>query len=146
MNRAQTKARILGLLRDDGRTAGMSLDYGLPPNGVPVEGIWLGKAAGPHANRTMTAGRKDRRDVFTITAHCYAFQPGQTAEEAETRAQELFAVLEDVVANDPKLGGAVTGLQWAVLGQVELDSAPGGDGEGFAAWVDADINCQSYLS
>lgn len=92
----------------------------------------------------MSAGRKRRIDAFTFDVVIFAAVPGRTYQEACTRAEALFAHVEDVTANDPTLGN-LGGLLWCVTQGAY--SGPVGDPteEGFLAVVVATCDCEARL-
>lgn len=101
---------------------------------VPVTYAWPGKSTsseavflGPHPETsdiridadsqipTMKAGRKQRTESYSVRVTVWVFRPDLTvegAETCETRAFELFAEIEDVLADDTSLGDVA---QWALV-------------------------------
>lgn len=56
---------------------------------------------------TIKAGRKQRQEEYTVRVTVWSFRPDLTsagAEECETHAFEVWADLEDVLADDPQIG------------------------------------------
>lgn len=78
-----------------------------------AEGIYLGDVRGRMDIDSVKEGRKYRIEEYTVEVICQAYRAALTptdAAAADLRAGELFAVLENVCANDTTLGGVV---RWA---------------------------------
>jgi hypothetical protein len=101
-------------------------------------------AASPYSSEiaNIVAGRKQRDERYTVDVLFLVAQPRGKAADAETAAWSMFAVLQDVLADDPSLGG-VDGLVWAVLGSVDSDVAM--EKEGPVAWISAGVDCYGRL-
>ena len=85
-------------------------------------------------------------DTFTVLVHFYAGKPGQsTPKEAEQRAEELYAALENVLADNSKLDD-MPGVHWAAQnGQADyLEPEP--TDEGWVAAVVAEVTVKTRLS
>lgn len=107
---------------------------------VPDEAICFGKIEGTTTFASMRSSRKDTDDEWTQSIFVTATEVGLNAEAARARCEELWNVLYDVVANEPDLGGVVSGLEWLKWSKTNGPSAAaGGDGEGFEAWFEADL-------
>jgi hypothetical protein len=64
----------------------------------------------------IVTGRKQRTETYTVPLTIWSFRPdlnSDGAAEAEERAFVMLSVLEDVLADDPKLG---LDILWAQLG------------------------------
>jgi hypothetical protein len=85
------------------------------PEKLEREAIWLGAARGRHEIPVVKAGRKPRDEVYTIEVLVSVLKPGGTLEEVEERAFALLAEVEDVLADDPRLG--TTAILWAKAGE-----------------------------
>lgn len=143
--RTATKVRLVDLLRAHTALGGVRVDYSWPGRGLEREAVYAGRARGPVEISTMRAGRKARTDTFTVEVWFVAGAPGQTALEADERAQALCTALEDVLANDPRLGGAVDGLIDAVLADVDGPD-PDPTDEGWVSIVRAEVRCRARLT
>lgn len=94
---------------------------------IPADGI-----TGEITVANMKAGRKERDDRFEISYLARA-QGYTTATEAAERVEELCAVLEDVLADDPTLDD-LDGLVHAVLATKEGPAVFNFAGGGFIAY------------
>lgn len=106
---------------------------------VPCTYAWPGKSTaaecvflGPHPETadirldlsssipTMKAGRKQRQEEYTVRVTVWVFRPDLTTADAatcETRAFAILADIEDVLANDTRIG-----LGSAVIHHMSIDS------------------------
>lgn len=140
--RTTVKRALHGLLVAEANLAGIVV-YGAPRQ-PPRDCVWIGEATGEQRVPNMRAGRKDREDRFRVAVYCYSRRPGHDASEAEERAEELAAVVDDVLAENVTLGG-LAGLIHAVVGEVTgPDSEPYQD-EGFHAWSALQVTCLARL-
>lgn len=67
---------------------------------------------------TIKAGRKQRQEEYRVRVTVWSFRPELTsadAEECETRAFDLAAEVEDVLADDPRLGLPAGVIQYAEI-------------------------------
>lgn len=140
--RALARAALIERLARQAELAGVQVERGIPVE-WGHEHVVLGNITGTMSLRHMQAGRKSRSDEFTIAVYIMAGKPGQTVEQAEARAIEMLAALDDVLAADPLLG-RVPGLQRAHLGQVDGPDVAATN-EGQVAFVAADVECLAYL-
>lgn len=89
------------------------------------EMIVLGKVEGSHESATVKAGRQQRQESYTIEAEAWVFgADGATPANCgpvEDRAWTLMESVENVLADDPKIGTAV--IHWARPGRIEQDIA-----------------------
>jgi hypothetical protein len=90
----------------------------------------------------IKAGRKQRDERYSVEVLFLVAKPRGLSVDAESAAWALFNELEDVLANDPSLGG-IDGLAWAVLGSVDADVAL--ENEGPVAWITANVDCVARL-
>ena len=117
--RVATKARFVELLIE--KLAAVQVSYGWPQD-LEDECVWVGAATGPVTIPSYRAGRATRDDTFTVEVHFMAAKPGQTAQDADRRVEELYSALEDICADNPSLGG-LDGLKYAAQlgGDVEFE-------------------------
>lgn len=107
---------------------------------VPVTYAWAGKNTepkcvflGPHPNAadirldlsssipTIKAGRKQRQEEYTVRVTVWTYRPDLTSADAKTCETEAFTTLadiEDVFANDPRIGLGATVVQYAEIESV----------------------------
>lgn len=115
--RVQARRRLLELVA--ARVAGvdgLSVLYRLPPNHPGRKVIAGGDVEGEVSVPTMRAGRKARLDSFDLTVWCLA-GPGSVEldlsdpldpygyESLDRAVLELVQVVDDVLAEDPRLEG-----------------------------------------
>lgn len=124
------KKRLVALL-----TAALDVPvfYSWPGPNTPHECVFMGRYPElPGENRidaqseiaNLATGRKRRSETFTVPITIWSYRPDLSsdgAEEAETRAFVLFAGLENILADDPKLG---IDIQWAQLGDYSSEPHP----------------------
>ena len=106
---------------------------------IPVTYAWPGSSTmpkcvflGPHPETadirldlsssipTVKAGRQQRQEEYTVRVTVWTFRPDLTSKDAATCETEAFAVLadiEDVLADDPRIG-----LTPAVVQYLEVTS------------------------
>lgn len=70
------------------------------------EAIWFGRTNGTSDIAHMRSGRKSRDETVTMTLIIDTGIPGRSAEDAERRCFELWAVVENLLADDIALTGA----------------------------------------
>lgn len=136
------KAALVSLLQDALSTSGVSggqipVEYAWPGPDSADEMVFLGRHPDTVGNPltesgsmrseipTIKAGRKQRQETYTVDVTCWSFRPDLTAggaEEAETRGFQIFAEVEDVLADDPTLG--LSSIQHAVLTDVGVALIP----------------------
>jgi hypothetical protein len=143
--RTAVKARLVELLAAR-LPPDVQVSYGWPGADMRDEAVWVGACRGPVTVADLRAGRKTRDDTFTLDVHFMAGRPGQTAQTADERVEELYWALEDLLADDPTLGG-VDGLRHAAQlgGDVEFEG-PQATSEGFVAFATARITVKTRLS
>lgn len=107
--------------------------------------VWIQRTTGETTFPFAMAGRKDRDDEFTVHLVFTAVHPGDSEEDAEARVLAYVNVLEDLIADDPSLGG-LDGVIHATYSMGDgPDTYPAGD-EGFGAMQMVDVNVKSRLS
>lgn len=139
--RARVRATLAERVRAVPAIAGVQVVGHLTPD-IANEHILFGEITGAYALRNMKAGRKQRSDTFTQRVFVMAGRAGQTAAGAEERALELFAALDDVLADDPTLG--VAGVQWARLGNVNGPDVAASD-EGQVAFMEIEVDVLAHM-
>lgn len=126
-------------------TAG-AVTYSQPPTPVGNDAIWLGdiKAAESGLEDPRKPGRQVRNDAFTIDIVIVAVTRGDAdGQDADARAIELLAAVEDVIAEDVTLG-AVPGLLFCKLAPFDGPSPQPTD-LGYASIITAPLFCSTQL-
>jgi hypothetical protein len=116
--RPAVKSALLTALQLKPELEGVQLSYGWPGDALEREHIWIGNVTGTVRIALLSTGRKYRDDKFNVSVFVQAGLIGGTEAEAEERATQLLAALEDVLADDPSIG-EVDGLIDAELTTVD---------------------------
>lgn len=133
---------------------------------VPVTWAWPGPDAehecvflGPHPATadirldlssqiaTVKAGRKQRQEEYVVRVTVWSFRPELTTADAqtcETRAFELAAEVEDVLADNPRLGLAAGVIQYAEVDAVSSTLFP--FNSGWATELAIDVRVRARLT
>jgi hypothetical protein len=98
---------------------GVSVTYALPAE-IPQEAIYLDRVRGVHAVVVTTGGRVPREEQYTVDLIIHCFVSGVTPPEAEDRAFEILAEVENELADTPRLGLSI--IDWAEARGYELDT------------------------
>lgn len=123
-----------------------AITYSQPPTPVGNDAIWLGdiKAAESGLVDPRKPGRQVRNDAFTIDIIIIAVTRGDAdGQDADARAVELLAAVEDVAAEDVTLG-AVPGLIFCKLAPFDGPSPQPTD-LGYASIITAPLFCSTQL-
>lgn len=128
--------------------------YAWPGPNTPNECVFMGRYPDqPNEDRieassevaNVTAGRKQRDETYSAPVTIWSFRPDLSsdgAKAAEARAFVLLEALEDVLADDPTLGG-IDGLRWARLGDFTASLHPFEKGR--VAELIANVDVQARL-
>jgi hypothetical protein len=117
---------LVQLLRARPNLAGVQVEYGWPGDAqVQDEVIYTGRARGTDEIANLRAGTKKRDETYDLDVLVEVAKPGGTQAEADQRCIDLFAELEDLLAENPRLGLAI---HWARLASWEHIPAPTDDG------------------
>jgi len=137
------KSQFLALLeaRSPIAESRVTVTYSRPAN-LDREAIFFTGVRFRHDLPVIRAGRKPRDEVFTLMLAINAAKPGRTAEQAELRAFELLAAVEDMLADDPRLGGTL--VEWARMDDGDAGVTP--DFEGWDGLVRVGIECHARLT
>lgn len=109
--------------------------------GLKPEHVVLGQPEDVnHKPASMKTGRMSRNERFVIPVYCVVDLPGSTIEEAEVRATEIAAIVEDALADAKKTASNL----WAVAESVSLDSGATSNGSG--AQVTVRVSCMARLT
>lgn len=88
---------------------------------------------------TMVAGRKDRTDDFQFEVVMWSARPGDDPAETAGHCQTAMRALDNILADDPTLGG-VDGLLAATLASPEGPD-PHPTDEGYMSEAKATVEC-----
>lgn len=140
------KAAIKTRLEARSGLNGVRVDRVHPGDAELTEGIRIGDVHGHHDIAVMNAGRKRRDEQYTVDVFFEAALPGDDGRPAEERAFALLAEAEDEIADDPTLGGALTGQSGAAWAGA-WDARTYLDGNvGWACTIRFEINVRARLS
>jgi hypothetical protein len=139
------KAALLTVLQG-AQSSTVSVDYAYSgkTDGTARQYVWLGKATFEQDYAALTSGRKPREEVVVIDVHVTAYKPGGTVQDTDAAVVALALVMENAIANDPQLGGAVTGLRYAGIRGGEMEYAI--DDEGVASLITYHVTFKSRLN
>lgn len=138
------KAAIVTLLQANGALANVQISHGYPGEGnIQREAIYIDRVTGGQRIPVFKAGRKTREETYAVTVVVFVEQDGVTAADAEERAFELLQEVEDMLADDPTLGG-VSGVIHATAGTFREQAEPGVTGA--ACLIEFDIDVLARLS
>lgn len=135
------KAALVTLM-DAATTAQVAARW--PGPRTEAEGIYLGDIRGRMDVDSIKEARKYRIEEYSVEVICQAWQAALTptaAAAADLRASELFAVLENVCADDPTLGGVV---KWALVETFETTTVE--FQRGLAIRLTATVAVTAYLT
>lgn len=126
--------KVVTLLRASAALTGVQVSPGWPGESIKAEAIWCDNIRGDMEIALLGAGRKQRDDTFRIPLEIKV--SGKVDLDAVAlRLGQLIAAVEDVLADDPTLG-ALDGIQWAEIGEVQSICGRTPDGPvGFAEVV-----------
>lgn len=141
------KAALIDLLSQRPALVDVQTDRAFPPD-LQDEVIHCGEIRGSGQEQKIAAGRRRRDEEYVLDVWIFAKKPGQTIDDAESRAGELVGELEDVLAsvndaNTPLLVAEVEGLQWALPGSDDWSTAA--TTEGYACVVRFEVACRARL-
>lgn len=138
--RGDVKKQLAQLITD---RAGTGVDVHLAdPQDKTRNYIIIGDVTGQIDFAWLMAGRKRRKDVFTVTIWCIAQTPGMTDEQAEDAVLGLFGYLEDIFADDPTIG--LEGVKWAGKGTADGPLTDSMAAEGYRSVIrfTVEFNCE----
>jgi hypothetical protein len=145
--RVACKKQLVQLLRAAPALADWQVVYSWATHGPDRDHIRVGLAptSGESNVPTMKAGRKYRDDRFGISLYVLASAPDRSFEEAEERVEEALASIDSVLADDPHLGGLLTGGLGATLGKVDGPDSDGTE-QGALGYGRCVVNVHSRLT
>lgn len=95
---------------------------------------------------TIKAGRKQRQEDYTVRVTVWSFRPDLNVEAAATCEADAFAIfdsIEDVLADDPRIGLAPTVVQYLAVESVASTLFPFNGG--WACELAADVAVKARL-
>lgn len=123
------KTKLLAELAALPGTDGVKLSFGDPGENALKENIWFGRIYNnEHDAVALKAGRRRREENFTLETYVEVGGTRLTPERSETRALELGLLIEEYLADNPKLDGNVECLLFAVVSGMELFTSSTSDG------------------
>lgn len=125
--------------------AGVSVTYGRPMDKVlPREAVWVGDVTVDQRVPVMTAGRKRREESYRVEVTVSVLNARGTLQTADERCFTLVDAIENVVADDPTLGG-IDGLIHATVAGIR-SPVPEFAAEGPVALAVVEVACLSRLT
>jgi hypothetical protein len=117
------RAAIVAGLRARPGTAGAQVTPTLPGKTTKAQCVFLGTARGTDRPPVSRAGRVKREERYSLDVWVQVIHPGSDGVAAEERAYALFGELEDLLAEDARIGLGDT-LVKATIGEWEQDLGP----------------------
>lgn len=137
------KSKLVSELAALPAMAGVKVSYGDPGDLALKENVWCGKITdNEHEAVALKAGRRRREENYTADVYVEVTGTRLTVETAETRALALGLVLEEYLADNPKLDGTITGLLFAVVSGMELSTLESTDGPHTRLTVSIDVKAR----
>jgi hypothetical protein len=113
---------LVDLIRANPDLAGVRVEPGYPGDEAGAEAIWVYGLDGELSIPLMQAGRKQRDDRFEIPFQV-AVSLNANLDTTFQRLTEIVAAIEDVLADDPSLGG-IDGVIAAEITSERLSCGP----------------------
>lgn len=135
------KTELLRLLQAEPALANVGITYS-PPRELKRASIYFTGTTFTHALATIRSGRKNRDELYTLRLEIAACGPGQASPSAEARAFELLETIENVLADNPNLGGEL--IEWAELS--ECTAGLDENLEGWSGLIRIGIECHARLT
>ena len=99
----------------------VSVSYAHPGERGGKEIVYCGNVrSGEHDPVALRAGRRLREENYDLDIHVVVSGTKLTEDGSETRALELGKLVEEHIADNPKLG--VTNVSFAVISAIELET------------------------
>lgn len=128
---------------------GVKVSRRLPPLAEEAhEQVWLDRrVAGAQEIETIRAVRKHREETYVVPVLISILNQEQAEPDVvETRAMAILAAIEDVLADDPKLGFSPKVIEWAKAGAFELVSDASAEPAGWLVEVRLEVNVYAHLT
>jgi hypothetical protein len=124
---AALKSALKTAMAAEGGLSGVPISYGEPGDMARTEHVWIGAATdGDMEPASFRSSRKRRDETYTLDVVVEVSSIAR-AEASETRAVLLGTVIEEMLADDPKVGN-VTNLLWCMVDGFELDTEETAEG------------------
>jgi len=147
--RAEAKARLVLLLGNDPALADVQLRHSPPREGIEGRSVFLGDSRGAASINGLKSGRKVRRDEWVQDVWLRAAAQGDAStEQSDADVLEMFAALEDLLADNPTLsldGNGLPGLIHGILRDYDGPS-PEIDETGVASTIRAEVSFLARLT
>jgi len=124
---AAVKAALRAAMLAEAGLAGVPVSYGEPGDLARSEHIWIGSATTGDSDLVAFKAGRNRRDESYLVDVVVDVSSMASAETSEARAVELVTVIEEMLADDPKLG-EVPNLLWCILESWDLTTQDYADG------------------
>jgi hypothetical protein len=110
------------------------------------EAVWIDRfVRGTHEIRAITAGRKHRNEAYSLGVVAAVLDQDDAPEVPEARVLELLAEVEDVLADDPRLGLAGA-IDWATAGEFEMDTDHIAEPQGWLVEARLGVDVMAHLT
>jgi hypothetical protein len=124
---AALKAALKTAMIAEAGLSGVPVSYGEPGDTARTEHIWIGAAtAGDSDLVAFKSGRTRRDESYTVDV-VVDVSSMDSAETSEARAVVLVTVIEEMLADDPKLND-VPNLLWCIVESWDLSTQEGAQG------------------
>lgn len=117
----EVKRALVSALDDLSDLDDVAVEYGYNAAISQRRRIFTRRAVAQIEPASLKAGKVFRNERMTFELVVLVEAVGGSAEDAEDEAvNDLGLVVEDYIANNSTLGGAVTGLNWIVVSGLEV--------------------------
>lgn len=118
-----------------------------PGGTTQSESVWLGESRSEQDLEALTAGRQWREETAELEVIFTTYRSSVTPTDSELCDEWLFAryaELDDLLAEDPKLGGVTGTAGWSVVIGHTTEAGP--SETGWAARLTATIRIKAFLN
>ncbi len=120
-NAVACKRELFRRLAAAPRLKGVQVAYAFPGRDIQRECIYGGGARTTQEFAAASPARKPRNETALVDVHVWVRLPGGSVEDADARAMEIGVVVEELLADDVNLGGAVPGLAFGGVNSIDGD-------------------------
>lgn len=107
------------------------------------EHVWISGEVDEWTLSYPVSGLLARDEQFTLRVHVLVTRTGKTYADARERVVVLGQAVEDVIAEDVTLGGAV---MLATVARGSIDEATSGDGRARSLLLTIHVRCNTHVS